>query len=61
MKERILKIMSVFAAAILILGSAGCGAKPPTATDDLSDGEQQKLTASTEIVTVADDSQIAAD
>jgi len=61
MKERILKLMAVFAAVILVLGSAGCGAKPPTTANDLSESEQQKLTVSTEIVTVADDTEIAAD
>ncbi len=61
MKERILKIMAVFAAGMLIFGIAGCGAKAPTTADDLTDEDQQKLTASTEIVTTGSDREINVD
>lgn len=61
MIERIIRIMTVFAAGMLIFGIAGCGAKPPTTADDLSEGDQQKLTASSEIVTVAEDTEMTVD
>ncbi|UCC78399.1 MAG: hypothetical protein JSW64_08915 [Candidatus Zixiibacteriota bacterium] len=61
MKERILKIMAVFVAGMLIFGIAGCGAKAPTTADDLTDEEQQKLTVSTEIVTVGSDNELTVD
>ena len=61
MKERILKIAAVFVAGILIFGIAGCGAKPPTTANDLPEGEQQKLTVSTEIVTIGDDTELTVD
>ncbi len=61
MIERILRIMAVFAAGVLIFGIAGCGAKPPTTANDLTEGEQQKLTVSTEIVTVANDTEMTVD
>ncbi|UCE67102.1 MAG: hypothetical protein JSU85_03560 [Candidatus Zixiibacteriota bacterium] len=61
MKERILKIMAVFVAGILIFSIAGCGAKPPTTANDLTEGEQQKLIVSTEIVTVAEDTEMTVD
>lgn len=54
MGMRIIKIMGVFFAGLLVLGSIGCGAQPPTKTDDITDGQQQKLTTSTEVVTPAD-------
>ena len=43
MRQKILKIMGVFAAGMLISGITGCGAKAPTKTDDLTQEEQQKL------------------
>lgn len=61
MMERILKIMAVFSTGILIFGIAGCGAKPPTTATDIPEGEQQKLTVSTEIVTVAEDTEMTVD
>ena len=61
MNRRIIRIMGVFFAGLLILGSIGCGAKLPTKTDDLTDGDQQKLTASTEIVTPADNTEETVD
>ena len=58
MNKRIIKIMGVFFAGLLVLGSIGCGAKPPTKANDITNGEQEKLTAGTEIVTPADNTEI---
>lgn len=57
MNWRIIKIMGVFFAGLLILGSIGCGAQPPTKADDITNGQQQKFTTSTEIVTPADNNE----
>lgn len=61
MKERILKIMAVFAAGAVIFGIAGCGAKPPTTANNATEDEQQKLTVNTEIVTTGSDSELTVD
>jgi hypothetical protein len=58
MKRRIIKIMGVFFAGLLVLGSIGCGAQPPTKASDISDSEQQKLTAGSEIFTPADNTEV---
>ena len=61
MKKRIIKAMAAFAAGILILGSFGCGAKPPTTANDLTDDEQNKLVISSGIVTAAEETEVIAD
>lgn len=61
MRGQIKKVMAIFCAGIMLFGVVGCGANYPTKADDISDGEQNKLTIISEIVTIADDSEIAAD
>lgn len=57
MNKRIIKITGVFFAGLLILGCIGCGAQAPTKADDITNGQQQKFTTSTEIVTPANNSE----
>lgn len=61
MIKRILKLTAIFAAVLMISGIVGCGAKGPTTANNLTNDEQQKLVISTEIHTVADDTEIAVD
>ncbi len=61
MKRQIIKLMAISAAGVMLLGAIGCGAKYPTEANDISEGDQQKLTISSEIVTVGDDTAITAD
>lgn len=61
MNKRIIKIMGVLFAGLLVIGSIGCGAKPPTKASDITDGTQQKLTTSTDIVTPADNTEVTVD
>ncbi|GEM_PF-3521142 len=61
MRGQIKKVIATFCAGIMLFGVVGCGSNYPTKADDISNGEQSKLTISTEIVTVADDAGIVAD
>jgi hypothetical protein len=61
MKQRLLKMMAIFAAGFLISGISGCGARLPTTSDELSEGEQDKLTVSSEIVTAGEETEVAVD
>ena len=61
MRGQIKKVMAILCVGIMMFGVVGCGAKYPTKANDISDGEQNKLMISTEIVPIADDSEIVAD
>ena len=61
MKVRISKILAAVAAGMLILGIVGCGAKSPTTANDITDGDQQKLTDVIGTATTGSDTELTVD